>query len=200
MHVLFASGQIAILSGRDADSQPLLEVFERVSEQQSWQPGDDLRADTRNAIYFAVQKSGEVVGGIKLVVGAQNGMPVTRVWPELGLDGREDVADLALLAFNAEHRGDLTALWAVGVEMWRHCACNGVREIWAELPERNLRLYRRIGWPFEVRGALRDHWGEPCWPCSMGVDDVHRVVAARAARSPLFATALAQAFRDEELA
>ena len=37
---------------------------------------------------------------------------------------------------------------------------------------RTLRCYQRLGWPLVIRGELREHWGEPCYLCSLSVRDV----------------------------
>ena len=59
------------------------------------------------SVYFALRApDGEVLGGLQLVRGNGAGvLPYRSVWPELALEGRTDVADVAVLALKQEYRG-----------------------------------------------------------------------------------------------
>ena len=70
--------------------------------------------------------------------------------------------------------------------MWRYCVRRGVGELWLEATPHTLRAYRLVGWPLLVRGELREHWGEPCLPCSLSVREVAGALAERAARSEVY--------------
>lgn len=197
MHVLLEESERRVLLMRADEAEPLFRVFSAVAREQGWDVQGELAADSDHAVIFAAECDRELVGGIKLVLGNPDGLPITRVWPEMSLVGRVDVADLALLAFRQGCRGSIEALWSVCVEMWRYCVEQDIHEVWAELPPRNLRLYRRIGWPFQVMGELRSHWGEPCLPCMMMVSAARSVVEARADSSGLLRDVLRQALREE---
>ena len=160
-----------------------------------WYLEGQLSDFPEESCYFALVKSGEVVGGVKLVLGSDRGLPITRVWPEMQLVGRSDVAELAFLAFSSDQRGNLAELWAVTVEMWRHCVLRGVREVWAELVPRNLKLYTKLGWPFQAMGQLRNYLGEASLPCRMMVDAARQVVTNRARATGRFHDVAQQGLR-----
>ena len=56
-----------------------------------------------------------------------------------------------------------------------------------------LRLYRRLGWPLEVVGELRMHWGEECYLCRMDVQEVAAALAAKARKSDTYRVLVEQA-------
>lgn len=180
-----------------ADAAPLLRVFANVAAERGWDLEGQISGYAEESRYFALVKAGQVAGGVKLVLGSERGLPITSVWPEIGLVGRTDVAELAFLAFSNEQRGNVDELWTVTVEMWRFCVAHGIREVWAELVPRNLRLYARLGWPFVAVGPQRDYLGEPSLPCRMTVDDARAVVTTRARGAGRFHDVAQQGLRDD---
>jgi hypothetical protein len=167
-----------------ADQDALLRLFEAISEEQGWHSDGQLRAYGEQSVYFGAYLNGELVGGLQLVRGNEDGLlPCRSVWPELDLAGRMDVADIALLALKAEHRGRRGLFWPLCVAMWRYCIAEGITEVWAEVPPRNLALYRRMGWSLEIAGPLRLHWGEECFPCRMIIRQVEAAIQAKATSS-----------------
>jgi len=164
--------------------EELIRLFEVLSAEEGWKPDGQLRAYPANSVYFATYVGDELAGGIHLVVA--NGcdpMPASHVWPEVDLSCRTDAAHALIMAIRKEFRGCPGLFAALTVEMWRFCATRGVLEIWHEATPPTLRLYRRMGWPLEVEGGLRPHWGEPCFLCRMTVAEVAGQAVIRAIRS-----------------
>jgi len=169
------------------EARPLLSLFERIAKEQNWKPGKQLRAYPKSAIYFGLEVDGVLAGGLQLVCGnAHEGLPCLTVWPELDLQGRNDVADIALLALDPTIRGRQELFWLLCIEMWRYCRDNGIHTLYVEVTPLNLRLYRRLGWPLQVAGPLRKHWSEPCYPCTMTITAAQQEVVDRSAKSPFF--------------
>ena len=114
------------------------------------------------------------------------GLPVLKVWPELDLAGRADVADVALVALKKHLRGRRHLYWALYAAMWRHCLRERITELWMEVPHEKLESYRGLGWPLTVEGPLRLQWEEPCFPCRVSVRGVGEAMIARARRAGTF--------------
>ena len=181
----------------------LVRLFDQVAKEQGWRPGDQLQAYGDHSRYFGLRVGEEYVGGLQLVLGNRAGkLPCRSVWPELPLAGREDIADIALLALKGEWRGrgggSLSLFWLLCIEMWRYCASAGIRELWAEVTPTNLRVYRRLGWPLTVAGPLRPHWGEDCYPCRMGVQELAESMAQKAQRSETYRSIHVLMHRERE--
>jgi hypothetical protein len=183
------------------DVDRLVALFERIASEEMWQPGDQLLAHVGRSTYFGLWTLGEgrhekrLVGGMQLVRPDLAGsLPCCWVWPELDFAGRTDIAHIAVLAVEPQWRGRFGGLfWLLAAEMWRHCVLTGVEELWLEATPRTLRCYRRLGWPLQVRGDLRMHWGEPCYVCSLDVCQVAGELARRAVRSPAYRSVLLRA-------
>jgi hypothetical protein len=79
--------------------------------------------------------------------------------------------------------------------MWRWCVGEGIATLSLEVTPRVLPLYRRLGWPLQIRGEARVHWGEECYLCTLGVPEVAEALLRRAGRSPYYRHIIAQAFR-----
>ena len=58
-----------------------------------------------------------------------------------------------------------------------------------------LKLYQRLGWPLEIIGDLRPHWGEGCYLCRMDVQDVAAALALKAQKSQTYRLLVEQAYR-----
>ena len=189
----------AVILTSPAERRALHGIFAQVSQEQGWQAGDQLAAYERDAVHFALKVGAALAGGLQLVRGSEaSGLPCLRVWPELELQERHDVAEIALLALLKPYRGS-AYFWLLCVEMWRYCRRTDVCEIWMEATPANLRIYRRLGWPLHVAGPLRPHWGEDCYPCYLRVQEVKDVIVQKAQKSPMYRTILAYACRDEFL-
>jgi hypothetical protein len=169
------------------EAEPLLGLFESIIQEQGWKPGTQLRSYPQSAVYFGLELNGSIVGGLQLITGnVTEGLPCLTVWPELDLQGRTNVADIALLAMSPNQRGSREVFGLLCTEMWRYCRENHIDSLWAEVTPAKLQLYHRLGWPLQVAGALRCHWGEPCYPCVMTTDSIGQEIADRAAKSPLY--------------
>lgn len=194
------------------DPEPLVTLFTSVAAAEGWRPGGELRAHIAGSVYFglyAAQPAEDfepagtppdtLIGGLQLVLpDGSGGLPCRAVWPEVLPEAPGGTAHAAVLALAPGWRGvvdrdGVPAFWHLGVALWRYCVEHGVRELWLEATPRALRCYRRLGWPLVVRGELREHWGEPCFLCSMTVREVAGALAERAVRSPAYARLLALA-------
>lgn len=179
------------------EEEALILFFEQIAEEETWQPEDQLHAYKESSIYFAAFVGQELAGGVQLVLGGQaTNLPCLSVWPELALQGRTDIADVAVFAFRHEYRGKFELFWRLLVEVWRYSHAAGIEELWMEITPRILRLYLRLGMPVETAGPLRPHWGEECFPCRVGVRELEQVFVEKARYAPLFASLVAQAYRD----
>lgn len=185
--------------------EALIAIFEQIAREENWQPGRELRAHVRRSTYFALVAESEqgekIVGGLQLVHPDTCGnIPCQKVWPELDFAGRTDHAHIAMLALKKEWRGKATTsgalFWSVAIAMWRHCVQRGIKELWLEATPRTLRCYQRLGWPLQIRGPLRVHWGEPCYICSLNVREVAGALAEKALASPTHRHLLARACSD----
>lgn len=180
------------------DLEPLLLFFEQIAQEQDWRPGDQLRAYQDRSVYFALHRDGRLIGGLQLVPGrVGEKLPCQSVWPELELAGRDDIANIALLALDKPVRGKNRLFWLLCVEMWRYCRAKGITTLWMEVTPANLRCYHRLGWPLHVAGPLRSHWGENCFPCCMNVREVEEAVVQKARLSSAYQAIVQQAYRAE---
>ena len=138
-----------------------------------------------------------VSGALQIVhPDAAGSLPNVRVWPELAslvAGGGLSVAHIAILAVGKEWRGrrGISPFWRLTAAMWHFCVERGIRELWLETTPTTLRAYRLLGWPVQVRGELREHWGEPVYPCSLSVREVAGALAERAVRSRTYRRILA---------
>jgi hypothetical protein len=165
----------------------IVALFEEAAVEMAWQPGDQITAYAESSIYFAFESDGQVQGAVQLVRGGtREGLPVLKVWPELDLAGRSDVADVALVALRKEFRGRRHLYWALYAAMWRYCVRAGITDLWMEVPHEKLASYRGLGWPLTVEGPLRLQWDEPCYPCRVSVRGVGEAMIARARRGGTF--------------
>ncbi len=164
--------------------ESVIQLFERIASEEGWQPGDQLRAHVGRSVYFGVWYEERLVGGLQLVTPDEAGeVPTHQVWPELPVqDATSGVLHAAVLAVLPEYRGKDSgaAFWQLGSALWRYCVENQVKTIWLEATPKMLRCYRLLGWPLVVIGELREHWGEPCYPCSLSVREVAGSLAERA--------------------
>ena len=174
---------VAALTEPDAQERLIL-LFERIAATEGWQPGDALRRYRERSVYFAASLDGEMQGGAQLVLpDAVEGLPGREVWPEIEQTGEGTSAHVAVLALLPQARGHVSLFGRLCVELWRTCRSLGVQTLWLEATPGTLRVYRRLGWPLEVVGELRRHWGEECCLCRMGVEAVSQALRQKALRS-----------------
>lgn len=183
----------------DTDRKEIEEVialFERVSSEQCWQPGDQLRAYPSSSKYFILTVGDVLAGALQMVVGGTTeGLPCLAVWPELDLQDQSEVADIALLALHEGYRGQRKLFWLLCVEAWRYCVRHYICEIWVEATPRKIEIYQRLGWPLQVEGPLRSQWGEYCHPCRMTIEAFGEIMQTRAQRSHLYRQIVEQMYR-----
>ena len=177
-----------ILCERLEETSLLVAMLERIAFEQSWKPGEQLRDYEAQAVHFGSYVNGALAGGLQLVPAARCGvLPCERVWPDVHLPRREATAHISVLAVRREYRGNARLLWPLCIAMWRYCAAHGIADISLEVTPKTYRLYTRLGWPLEVVGDLRAHWGDDlCYLCRMGVADVAGAMLMKAPRSALY--------------
>lgn len=172
-----------------------------ICEEMGWRPPPGaLEAYANHSVYFVHHSQDELLHGVvKLVTRSEDeGLPIFETWPELDETCSRRAAELSVLALAPGARGRGTSFQPLAAEMWNYCARSGVTELWAELEPRMLAGYRRFGWPFELRGPLREYWGDSLYPCCMDIAAAGAVYRQRASRSDAYAAAWAQASRDTE--
>ena len=183
----------------DAEVAALVAGLGEIASELGWQPGDQLHAYPKNSVYFAAMVGGTLVGGLQLVIAnGSDPLPSKQVWPEIDLSPRNDVAHALILALRKEYRAVHGLFEALTVEMWRYCVASKISELWHEATPSTLRLYRRIGWPLEIVGDLRMHWGEECYLCRMRTAEVAGNMAAKAIRSRSHKELLAMMIRSTD--
>jgi hypothetical protein len=181
-------------------SSKMVAFFTRIAQEEGWQPQGEIVALQDHSTYFALQDAEKtLLGGLQLVLPGAVPFPCLKVWPELEVVlavHPQQNAHVAILAVARQWRGQKggAPFWLLCAAMWRYCVEREIRTLWLEATPTMLRCYRLLGFPLEVRGELREHWGEPCYPCSLSVRQVAGVLAEKAVRSHtygrIFATAL----------
>ena len=168
------------------DIEAVIRLFEAIASDEGWSSEGGLRNWINRSVYFGVRSAiadGTIIGGLQLVLPEQavDTMPSDTVWPELaGNVCRDTTAHIAVMAIDKEWRGKfVTMFWRLEVLLWRYCVFAGIRELTLEATPRTLRCYQRFGWPMVIQGELREHWGEPCYPCSVTVREVGGAIAEK---------------------
>lgn len=184
------------------EAEQLVELLERIAVELSWQPGEQLRNYETQAVHFAAYIDGGLAGGMQLVPAALcHTLPCELVWPEVRLPRRAETAHISVLAVKREHRGTAELLWPLCVAMWRYCAAHRITDISLEVTPDLYRLYLRLGWPLEIVGDLRPHWGEDCcYLCRMGTADVAGAMLLRTLRSAEYRNIVGMMSRPWEVA
>ena len=191
------------LEVRVSGAEVVIRFFEQIAAVEGWQPSDQLRAHVDRSAYFGVWDRDWLLGGLQLVTPDEMGeVPTHLVWPELPLqDAASGVLHAAVLAVLPEYRGkdNGAAFWLLGSALWRYCVENQIKTVWLEATPKMLRCYRLLGWPLVVIGELREHWGEPCYPCSLSVREVAGSLAERALTSPTYRSIFTVALQPKPL-
>lgn len=175
----------------------LVQVLEEIADELRWQPGRQLRDNAGSAWHLAVKVGDRLVGGLQAVPSGGNiPLPFRQVWPDVEAGKGDGVLHVTMLALTKEHRGKPHLFGTLCVELWRQCLAASLQTIVLEATPLTLRVYRRLGWPLEIIGDLRLHWGEPCYLCRMGVQDVATALSSKAHRADSRRTLIQQAYRD----
>jgi hypothetical protein len=177
----------------------MVRVFEAVAQEQGWQPGQALGRTAAHALYFALHQEGRpqpLVGGVQLVCpDAAGNLPCHTLWPKVRCLPRQRGAHVVILALEAPYRGRPLLFWSLVAELWRYGVEAGVTTLFLEVTPRVLPLYRRLGWPLQIEGDLRLHWGEECYLCSLSLAEVAGALLHKGEQSPYYREIVAQAFR-----
>ena len=174
----------------------LVACFEGIAREQGWRPGEALERHRARSVYWGAWVGERLAGGLHLVPLRGLASPPHRaVWPEVDVSGGGDVAHVLILALRPEYRGRAGLLWPLCVALWRFCAAEGIQTLLLEATPPTLSVYRRLGFPLEVVGELREHWGEDCCLCRMGVAEVADALAHKAQRSPAYRRIVEEAHR-----
>jgi len=179
----------------------LIGVLEDIAAELDWQPGRQLHNYRTQAVHFAAYVDGALVGGMQLVPAPLcQTLPCELVWPDVRLPRRAETAHISVLAVRREYRGTAELLWPLCVAMWRYCAAHRIADISLEVTPKTFRLYRRLGWPLEIVGDLRPHWGEECcYLCRMGTADVAGAMLLRTLRSAAYRDIVSMMSRPSEM-
>lgn len=169
------------------EASQLVELLEQIAAELSWEPGEQLRNYEAQAVHFSAYVDGVLAGGVQLVPASLCAtLPCELVWPEVQLPRRAETAHISVLAVRREYRGNAGLLWPLCVAMWRYCVSQRLADISLEVTPKTYQLYRRLGWPLQVVGALRPHWGEDCCLCRMGSAEVAGAMLMKAPRSTTY--------------
>lgn len=173
----------------------LVSLFEGIAATEGWQPEGALQLWRNRSVYFALKVDKQFAGGLQLVLPDPAGtLPCQTIWPEVQA-GPSSRAHVAILALDEAFRGQGILFWHLVIEMWRYCVGTGIATLYLEVTPRVLPLYQRLGWPLEIRGELRTHWGEPCFLATLGIPEVAEALLRRAEHSPYYRAIISQAFR-----
>lgn len=189
-------GVRVVLLAPGSETDTLIQLLEGIAAELHWRPEGQLRACRETALHLAAVVDGGIVGGLQVVMGGADGLSCRGVWPEADVAG-EGTAHVTVLALREEFRGRPRLFEPLCVELWRCCVNAGIERIVIEATPPTLRLYRRIGWPLEIIGDLRMHWGEECYLCHMGVKQVAEALTEKALRSASHRSLAGQAYRDD---
>ena len=189
------SVRVVRLTGKQ-EIEALVELFEEIAAAEGWQPDGALRLWQGRSVYFALEVEGRLVGGVQVVRPDADGtLPYQEIWPEVPIGRPDRRTHVAVLALDEAVRGQSLLFWRLVVEMWRHAVGEGIATLSLEVTPRVLPIYRRLGWPLEICGELRRHWGEDCYLCTLGVPEVAEALLRRAEHSRYYREIIAQAFR-----
>ena len=189
--------RISQLTGTD-EIDNLLTQLERIAAELSWQPGDQIRAGATDASHLVGVVENRVAGGLQVIVENEAvSLPCRKVWPEVQT-GQGPAAHVTILALEREYRGRPGLFWPLCVELWRWCQAGGVATLMLEATPATMRVYQRMGWPLEIVGDLRLHWGENCYLCRSGIRQMEDAIALRAQQSALYRGFIKQACRGKK--
>lgn len=173
----------------------LLEQLGRIAAELLWQPADQIHAHADQAVHIAALEGDKTAGGLQVIVNNEvSSLPCLNVWPEVSM-GMQPAARITILALEREYRGHPGLFWPLCVELWRWCQAAGIRTLFLEATPATMRVYQRMGWPLEVAGELRLHWGEDCYLCRTDIRQMEKEITRRASKSTRYQAFLEQAHR-----
>lgn len=176
--------------------ETLVQLFETIAIAENWQPEGALRLWIAGSVYFALEVKGELAGGLQLVLPDMQGrLPYHTVWPEVAVPSAMASAHVAILALDEDFRGKRRLFWPLTAEMWRYCIGERINSLFMEVTPRVRPVYQRIGWPLRVEGQLREHWGEDCYLCTLGIPEVAETLLRRSEQSLFYQEIVAQMIR-----
>ena len=183
----------------EAETDALVRLLEGIAQELRWQPGRQLQDYRSVAQHLAVLTNGEMAGGLQVIADPVGGQfPFRSVWPDVELGDETRAAHVTILALKEAYRGRCGLFWPLCVELWRLCRRQDVRMLLLEATPPTLRLYRRLGWPLEIVGDLRRHWGEDCYLCGMDVRAVAETLKEKALRAETYRELVTQAYQCHE--
>jgi hypothetical protein len=178
------------------ETEPLVRLFEQIACEQSWQPGQGLRSHQPVSLYLALTVAGELAGGLQAVPGLlADPLPYRVVWPEVNTPDLAATAHVTMLALARQYRGRPSLFWLLCVELWRWCHAGNIHTLFLEATPATMRVCQRMGWPLEIVGELRLHWGEDCYLCCTDIRQMEKEISRRASRSARYHAFLEQAHR-----
>ncbi len=176
----------------------LLALFENVAADEGWQPGTALRSYLGAAHHLAAHEAGTLVGGVQVVLPDGDGaLPYETLWPEISVLRPCHTAHITVLAFREPYRGHPALFWSVCAELWRYLVGENMEAVLLEATPAMQRRYCRIGFPLEIVGELRPHWGEDCYLCRMDLRTVAGAMLMQAGKSPIYRTLVGKAARSK---
>ena len=102
---------------------------------------------------------------------------------------------MAMLATESQSQNQTHLFWQLVVEIWRYCVRENITTLYMEMTPRALPLCQWLGWPLDIVGERRLHWGEECYLCTLSIPEVARAILQRAEDSPYYRQIATQAFR-----
>lgn len=185
---------VAVAQAKDAK-----QFIAAIAREQGWSPPEGAIDGNPGGSRYLVHEDDQGIRGVVKLILPHPGesLPILAVWPEIEAARMHDAAELSVLAISRRVRGHGHAFLPLAAEMWRCCSRVGISTLWAELEPRMVPAYARFGWPFEIVGELREFWGDPLYPCSMGIAAAREEFVVRARSSSRYAEAVRQAFRGE---
>ena len=174
----------------------MIEFFERIAREEGWQPGEQLRQQPETARHLGVTVQNKLVGGVQVVLPTDdNKLPYSAVWPDIQMNPAKRAAEVTVLAIDKAFRGRAGIFWPLCTELWRLCVREQIGTLVLEATPEMFDKYCRAGWPLEIVGDLRMHWGENCYLCIMSVQAVAGSLLQLALKSPTYRVLIDQAIR-----
>jgi len=184
-----------------AESASILDLFEQVAADEGWQPQGALRLHAQNARHLAAYDGNTLLGGVQVVLPSPDqAPPYLTVWPDIALAKSSHTAHITVLAFQAPYRGRPALLWSVCSELWRFLVAENIEAVLLEATPVMYRRYCKLGFPLEIIGELRPHWGEACHLCRLDVRAVAGAMLMQAGKSPIYRSLIEQAVRPKRIA
>lgn len=168
----------------------LLALFDQVAAEAGWQSNGELEAYSTRSWHIAATMDGQLAGGIQIACrSASKCLPYHDVWPEVEV-AAIDAVEVTVLAVNKQYHRNTRVFWGLCVELWRLLLEEGVSQFVLEATPEMFARYRKLGWPLEIIGELREHMGEPCYLCKLDTNSVAGSLVAMSLHYPSFRSVL----------